>query len=44
MQVYMGGGYGYVWVQRLDDGQHHFCVNNGNVESIASDYCPLENY
>src|ERR1700722_17661171 len=30
MQVYMaGGGYGYIWVQRLVHGQDHVCIVDG---------------
>jgi hypothetical protein len=47
MQVnYIGpgnnGGFGYIWVQRLDFGSSHLCAyNNGSVYSIGSSACPL---
>jgi len=45
MQVYLGGGgYGYIWVQRLAHGSKHRCVNDGHLTSIPSRYCPLGNY
>jgi len=50
MQVnYIGpgnnGGYGYIWVQRLDYGQGHNCkYNSGQIFSIGSGYCPLYTY
>jgi hypothetical protein len=51
MQVnYIGpgnnGGYGYIWVQKLFNGEYHDCYDNGNLLSISpsSPYCPLINY
>ena len=47
MQVnYIGpgnnGGYGYIWVQRLDYGSGHNCkYNTGNIFPIGSGPCPL---
>lgn len=33
----------YVWVQRLDFGSVHECLDNGNVYSIGSEQCLLHN-
>jgi len=56
MQVnYIGpgnnGGYGYIWVQRLDLGSGHYCAyDSGQVFSIGTYYagygvpCPLYSY
>lgn len=47
MQVnYIGpnnnGGYGYIWVQRLDYGSAHNCkYQSGQTFGIGSAYCPL---
>lgn len=47
MQVnYIGpdnnGGYGYIWVQRLDYGSGHNCkYQSGATFAIGSSYCPL---
>jgi hypothetical protein len=44
MQVYMaGGGYGYIWVQRLVHGQDHVCIVDGvDAEKIwYGNYCGL---
>jgi hypothetical protein len=45
---YMGiswqGRTGYVWVQRLDFGSEHECLDGQNVYSIGGSQCPLENY
>jgi hypothetical protein len=44
MEVYLaGGGYGYIWVQRLQHGQNHDCiVDNVDKEKIwYGNYCDL---
>jgi hypothetical protein len=44
MQVVLsGGGYGYIWVQRLYYGEFHECDHDGSIQSIGSGNCPLFN-
>lgn len=44
MGINWSGRTGYVWVQRLDFGSQHECLDGQNVYSIGSSQCPLENY
>lgn len=43
MTVYLGGGgFGYIWIQRLAFGQYHLCDDDGNTYTIGQNSrCPL---
>lgn len=42
MEVAMaGGGYGYIWVQRLQWGEEHYCDYNGTLYRIPTARCRL---
>lgn len=41
MEVNYGGGYAYIWVQRLAYGSMHDCDQGGYLYSIGSGQCPL---